>query len=102
MNKVWGGYSPNKFLASKCYSSAEIKKHFNQFSIEKKLTLDDFIQIKNYDYLIGEYIEAIRQDEDAAELISIYHLTQKLNQPFAVYIKDKNKVIVRFGVLVKQ
>lgn len=36
LNKVWGGYSPNKFLASKCYSSAEIKKHFNQFSIEKK------------------------------------------------------------------
>lgn len=34
--------------------------------------------------------------EDAAELISIYHLTQKLNQPFVVYVKDKNKVIATF------
>jgi hypothetical protein len=34
--------------------------------------------------------------EDAAELISIYHLTQKLNQPFTVYVKDKNKVIATF------
>lgn len=36
LNKVWGGYSPNKFLASKCYASADIKKHFNLFTIEKK------------------------------------------------------------------
>lgn len=34
--------------------------------------------------------------EDAAELISIYHLTQKLNQPFTVYVKEKNKVINTF------
>jgi hypothetical protein len=34
-----------------------------KFSLEKKTALDDFIQIKNYDYLIGEYIESIRQDE---------------------------------------
>lgn len=34
--------------------------------------------------------------EDAAELISIYHLTQKLNQPFKVYVKEKGKVISTF------
>lgn len=34
--------------------------------------------------------------EDAAELISIYHLTQKLNQPFAIYVKDKNQVVATF------
>ena len=34
--------------------------------------------------------------EDAAELISIYHMTQKLNQPFKVYIKENNKVIATF------
>ena len=34
--------------------------------------------------------------EDAAELISIYHLTHKLNQPFNIYVKDKNKVIATF------
>lgn len=37
--------------------------------------------------------------EDAAELISICHLTQKLNQPFVVYVKENNKVIVRFEPL---
>lgn len=44
--------------------------------------------------------------EDAAELISIYHLTQKMNQPFTVYVKEKGKVISRFepmtNKLVKQ
>lgn len=34
--------------------------------------------------------------EDAAELISIYHLTQKLNQPFVVYVKEKDKVLSKF------
>lgn len=34
--------------------------------------------------------------EDAAELISIYHLTQKLNQPFVVYVKENDKVIATF------
>lgn len=34
--------------------------------------------------------------EDAAELISIYHLTQKMNQPFKVYMKEKGKVISTF------
>lgn len=37
--------------------------------------------------------------EDTAELISIYHLTQKLNQPFAIYVKDKNRVIAIFEPL---
>lgn len=36
LNKVWGGYSPSKFLESRCYSYKEIKKHFNQFEIIKK------------------------------------------------------------------
>lgn len=34
--------------------------------------------------------------EDAAELISIYHLTQKMKQPFTVFVKEKEKVISRF------
>lgn len=34
--------------------------------------------------------------EDAAELITIYHLTQKLNQPFIIYVKDKGNVLVKF------
>lgn len=34
--------------------------------------------------------------EDAAELITIYHLTQKLNQPFVVYVKEKDKVLSKF------
>lgn len=32
--------------------------------------------------------------EDIAELISIYHLTNKLNQPFIVYIKHNNRPLV--------
>jgi len=35
LNKVWGGYSPSKFLKSRCYSSRELKKHFNEFKIVK-------------------------------------------------------------------
>lgn len=44
--------------------------------------------------------------EDAAELISIYHLTQKMNQPFKVSVKEKGKILARFepmkNKLVKQ
>lgn len=34
--------------------------------------------------------------EDLAELITIYHLTQKLHQPFVIYLKEKDKRIVVF------
>ncbi|RAH14042.1 MAG: hypothetical protein CMB56_006330 [Methanobacteriota archaeon] len=30
LRKIWGGYSPNRFLASKCYSSREIHKKFGR------------------------------------------------------------------------
>jgi len=36
LNKIWGGYSPTKFLDSKCYSSKQIKKYFNEFEVVKK------------------------------------------------------------------
>ena len=36
LGKVWGGYSPTKFLASKCYSSRDIKRYFNSFNMIKK------------------------------------------------------------------
>lgn len=34
--------------------------------------------------------------EDIAELLSIYHLTNKLKQPFVVTVKEKGKVIATF------
>ena len=34
--------------------------------------------------------------EDIAELFTIYHLTTELNQPFIIYIKEKDKVITKF------
>lgn len=34
--------------------------------------------------------------EDIAELITIYHLTNKLNQPFAVYVKENGKIKSKF------
>lgn len=34
--------------------------------------------------------------EDLAELVSIYHLTEKLNQPFRLSVKKNNKEIMRF------
>lgn len=36
LGKVWGGYSPDNFIKSRCYSSKEIKTFFNEFEIEKK------------------------------------------------------------------
>ena len=36
LNKVWGGYSPSKFLASKCYSYREIRKAFDEFRMVYK------------------------------------------------------------------
>lgn len=36
LGKVWRGYSPNKFIKSRCYTSREIKKYFNQFELVKK------------------------------------------------------------------
>ena len=35
--------------------------------------------------------------EDIAELISIYHITHKLQQPFVVYVKKDNKVVATFA-----
>ncbi|MGS2741781.1 hypothetical protein [Sinomicrobium sp. M5D2P17] len=44
--------------------------------------------------------------EDLAELMTVYHLTAKLNQPFQVLVKKKGKEVFRFGPmeneLVKQ
>jgi hypothetical protein len=34
--------------------------------------------------------------EDIAELLTIYHLTHKMNQPFIIYLKEKNKNTVVF------
>lgn len=34
--------------------------------------------------------------EDAAELITIYHLTQKLNQLFVIIVKDKGRILAKF------
>ena len=34
--------------------------------------------------------------EDIAELITIYHLTNKLNQPFIIYLKENDKLTVLF------
>lgn len=34
--------------------------------------------------------------EDIAELVTIYHLTIKLNQPFVLYIKENGKIISKF------
>jgi ubiquinone/menaquinone biosynthesis C-methylase UbiE len=37
LKKVWGGYSPDRFLPSRCYSPSQIKNIFSQFSfVEKK------------------------------------------------------------------
>jgi len=33
---VWGGYSPTKFLPSHCYSPAQIKRTFHEFSVVQK------------------------------------------------------------------
>jgi hypothetical protein len=35
-------------------------------------------------------------NEDIAELVTIYHLTTKLNQPFVVYIKENGEIKLRF------
>jgi hypothetical protein len=34
--------------------------------------------------------------EDIAELLSIYHLTNKLNQPFIIYLKENDKITTVF------
>lgn len=34
--------------------------------------------------------------EDIAELVTIYHLTSKLNQPFVIYIKEHGEIKTRF------
>ena len=36
LHKIWGGYSPVKFLESRCYSYKEIKKTFHEFEIVEK------------------------------------------------------------------
>lgn len=36
LNKIWGGYSPVKYLESRCYSYKDIKKAFNKFEVVEK------------------------------------------------------------------
>jgi ubiquinone/menaquinone biosynthesis C-methylase UbiE len=36
LKKVWGGYSPDRYLPSRCYSPAEIKKAFKDFQLVEK------------------------------------------------------------------
>jgi ubiquinone/menaquinone biosynthesis C-methylase UbiE len=36
LGKVWGGYSPNKFLESRCYTSQEIIAFFSEFNLDYK------------------------------------------------------------------
>ena len=52
LRKVWGGYSPNRFLPSKCYSSGYIKNAFRNFKIlERKgysITFPAWYNFKKY------------------------------------------------------
>lgn len=34
--------------------------------------------------------------EDIAELVTIYHITSKLNQPFVIYVKEHGEITTRF------
>lgn len=36
LRKVWGGYSPSNYLASKCYSSRDVKLYFDKFDLISK------------------------------------------------------------------
>lgn len=36
IRKIWGGYSPNRFLPSKCYSPGQILRTFNNFTLLQK------------------------------------------------------------------
>lgn len=36
LKPIWGGYSPTKFLASKCYSPKQIQKAFSQLRLVKR------------------------------------------------------------------
>lgn len=36
IRKVWGGYSPQRFLPSHCYSSAKIEKEFSRFGLVER------------------------------------------------------------------
>jgi SAM-dependent methyltransferase len=36
LKKVWGGYSPDRYLPSRCYSPAEIRKAFKDFQLIEK------------------------------------------------------------------
>jgi hypothetical protein len=40
--------------------------------------------------------------EDIAELVTIYHLTNKLNQPFAVYVKENGKIKSKFDPMTNK
>jgi hypothetical protein len=40
--------------------------------------------------------------EDLAELITIYHFTNKLDQPFIIYIKEHDKIKIKFEPIKKK
>jgi SAM-dependent methyltransferase len=53
LKKVWGGYSVDRYLPSRCYSPAEIKKAFNQFIIRERkgysITFPAWYNYKKFD-----------------------------------------------------
>lgn len=90
LKKVWGGYSPVKFLASKCYSENEIKKYFNRFQIIKK---------RGYSIFFPAWYEnrITRQNPELAE--RLWKADQKLqNTPlwnfgeYSLYVFKKKQV----------
>jgi hypothetical protein len=40
--------------------------------------------------------------EDLAEPVTIYHLTQKMNQPFRVVVRKNNLEVIRFETFFQQ
>jgi SAM-dependent methyltransferase len=61
IGKVWGGYSPSRFLPSKCYSPSQIKRAFDEFElVERKGYSIFFPAWYNPEKLRGNEVKADR------------------------------------------
>ena len=70
IRKIWGGYSTKYFLPSKCYSIGDIKKVFNQFTIQK---------IKGYSIFYPAWYDGFKYNNEST-LTKLWKMDERVNE----------------------
>lgn len=71
IKKIWGGYSPDRYLPSRCYSPKEVKKAFSQFKLLEK---------KGYSIFYPAWYNYKKFKENPSQLDGLWEKDQRLQK----------------------